>query len=112
VEDDLCSACAGEQPDAKRDVEFLVFDCEDLLPSSTPVGTCADFDGAVEIAARRKGYVVDEYGAVAWASPRLDVYRLMAAMVRAFTPELAWYLRHRCDDIKNHVRAHRMSEVA
>lgn len=95
--------------------EYHIFDSDQLLPTSIPACACDDWENAVETAAQRKGYVVGRIGdadTVVWASPRLDVYRMMSAMVRSFQPHLKDHLQTRCDDIKAQVRVHRMSEVA
>jgi hypothetical protein len=96
--------------------EFRVFSADDLLPDSVPADTYSEenWEEAVEHAAAIKGYVLlrtSKRDCVAWVSPRLDVYRLMAAMVRSFDPALKDHLRERVEDIKELVRAHRMSET-
>jgi hypothetical protein len=97
--------------------EYRVFTCEDLLPASVPEAAYGEDDWAeaVEHAARIKGYVVlrtaiRDY--VAWVAPKLDVYRMSAAMVRAWQPHLKDTLGFRCAEIRAHLHAHRMSEVA
>ncbi|MHA6685354.1 hypothetical protein [Mesorhizobium sp. A556] len=116
VEKDLCSACAGHQPDAKREVEFLVFDPDDLLPSSVPVCRYDVLDEAIEHAANRKGYVALEedcgFQSVAWVSPKFDTHLLMVTIINRWNAETSEFLSERREDIMRHVRAHRMSEVA
>ncbi len=97
--------------------DYLVFNCDDLLTTSTPVGIYGthEWDDALQYADEIKGYVVlrtPMRDCVIWASPRLDVYRLMAAMVRSFDPASKDHLRERVDVIKGLIRTHRMSEVA
>ena len=62
--------------------KYLVFNSDDLLPTSAPARDCgADWEEAWEHAAAVKGYVVLRTSVrdrVTWVSPKLDVYRMMA----------------------------------